>query len=140
VFSKIIEELNKMNFTDMSKINLLIMKDILKNIKLPQYYEHIPFIIHKVTGVPAPCIPREKEEIMRNMFKEIQAPFEKHRPPDRANFLNYAFILRKFSELLELDDFISCFPLLKSREKLLVQDQVWKKICKELNWQYIPTI
>jgi hypothetical protein len=140
VFEKILDELNKMNFIDMTKINIPIMKEILKSVKLPQYYEHTAFIIHKITGIPPPTIPREKEEMMIDMFKLIQAPFEKHRPADRANFLSYAFILRKFCELLELDDFISCFPLLKSREKLLVQDNIWKKICEDLEWQYIPTI
>jgi hypothetical protein len=29
---------------------------------------------------------------------------------------------------------------LKSREKLHLQDQIWKKICEELNWQFIESI
>ena len=33
-------------------------------------------------------------------------------------------------QLLELDDFIKCFPLLKSRDKLRTQDQIWKQICE----------
>ena len=139
VFEKILNEINKMKF-DLKDLNIIMMKDILKRIGLSSYYEHTPFIIHKLTGIPPPTIPREKEDMMRTMFKKIQEPYEKHRPVERTNFLQYGFVLRKFSELLELDDFISCFPLLKSREKLLVQDRVWKKICEELEWQYIPTI
>ena len=40
----------------------------------------------------------------------------------------------------ELDEFLSYFPLLKSREKLQQQDSIWEKICRELLWQYIPSI
>jgi hypothetical protein len=29
---------------------------------------------------------------------------------------------------------------LKSKEKLYKQDQIWKKICHELSWEYIKTI
>lgn len=140
VYEKIINELNKIKIYDMNTLNIDLVKELLKKIGLSQYYEHTPYIISKLTGRPPPNIPREKEEKMREMFKEIQEPFEKNRPEKRVNFLNYGFILRKFSELLELDDFIKYFPLLKSREKLRDQDNVWKKICAELNWEYIPTV
>ena len=30
--------------------------------------------------------------------------------------------------------------LLKSREKLQEHDEVWKQICNDLKWQYIPTV
>lgn len=30
--------------------------------------------------------------------------------------------------------------LLKSSEKLYAQDQIWKKICKELRWEFIPSV
>ena len=57
-----------------------------------------------------------------------------------ANFLSYSYVLHKFVQLLELDDFLPCFMLLKSREKLQQQDQIWKKICEYLKWQYIPSL
>ena len=83
---------------------------------------------------------RKTEEELRRMFKEIQIPFQKHCPEDRKNFLSYSYILHKFVQLLELDEFIPCFLLLKSREKLHQQDMIWKNICKELKWQFIPSI
>jgi hypothetical protein len=30
--------------------------------------------------------------------------------------------------------------LLKDREKLIEQDGTWKKMCYELNWEFIPTV
>ena len=54
------------------------------------------------------------------------------------NFLSYSYVLHKFVQLWELDEFLPCFMLLKSREKLHQQDKIWKDICNYLNWQYIP--
>ena len=39
-----------------------------------------------------------------------------------------------------VDNLLVYFPLLKSREKLQQQDRIWKMMCKELKWQYIPSI
>lgn len=116
------------------------MRDILKKLRLYKYYEHIPFITYKITGILPPIMSRKTEIKIRNMFKEIQEPFAKYCPKNRKNFLNYNYVLYKFCELLELDEFKKCFPLLKSREKLIEQDKIWENICKELDWQYIESI
>ena len=63
----------------------------------------------------------------------------KHCPPERKNFLSYSYVLHKFCELLEYDNLLCYFSLLKSREKLQEQDKIWKKICEELKWEYIPS-
>jgi hypothetical protein len=122
------------------EINLKIMKKILKKLRLHSYYEHIPNIIGKITGTPPPFINRETEEILKNMFKKIQIPFARHCPPDRVNFLSYSYVLYKFCELLELDEFLEHFTLLKSRDKLLAQDKIWENMCRDLKWQFIPSI
>ena len=36
--------------------------------------------------------------------------------------------------------YLDHFPMLKDREKRIDQDAIWKKICAELNWEFIPTI
>ena len=56
------------------------------------------------------------------------------------NFLSYNYVMYKFFELLELDEYLTCFQLLKSRTKLHQQDQIWKNICKDLNWEYINSL
>jgi hypothetical protein len=38
------------------------------------------------------------------------------------------------------DGLLPYFPLLKSSEKLYAQDQIWKNICRELQWQFIPSV
>jgi hypothetical protein len=77
------------------------------------------------------------------MFDEIQIPFEKYCKivcPARKNFLNYNYIFYKMCQLLSKDEFLSFFPLLKSREKLYEHDLIWKGICNDLRWEYIPSI
>ena len=125
---------------DISNITNKQIREILKKLKHNKFYEHIPNIINIITGNKAPSLLPQHEELLRNMFKEIQTPFMKHCPEERKNFLSYSYVLHKFCELLELDELLKYFPLLKSREKLQQQDRIWKKICQELQWQYIASI
>ena len=140
IYNKIIEELAKNKITDYSKLTIPQIKKILKKLKLNQYYEHITHIISKLSGKPPPSISRNTEVKLKQMFKQIQEPFELFKPKNRINFLSYSYTLHKFCQLLELDKFIKYFPLLKSREKLRAQDNTWEKICNYLRWQYIPSV
>ena len=125
---------------DISQLSTHKLREILKKLKLNKYYEHVPHIINRLNGVPPPTISRETEEELRRMFKEIQMPFHKFCPKDRKNFLSYSYVLHKFMQLLEMDEFLPCFMLLKSREKLHQQDQIWKKICEYLRWEFIASV
>jgi len=140
VYQKIQAELKKNRVRDLSKLTLKKMKTILRKLRLNQYYEHIPHIISKINRLPPPTISREMEEEIRRMFKEMQEPFERHRPEDRTNFLNYSYVLHKLCQLLELDHVLRCFPLLKSRDKLRLQDDIWAKICKDCKWKFYPSV
>ena len=140
VYNDIIVEIKKERIKNMSLITPDKMRIILKKIKKNDYYEHIPYIINQLNGLPPPVIAPEIEEIIRGMFKAIQIPFEKYCPVERKNFLSYNYVMYKFFELLELDEYLACFQLLKSRTKLHQQDQIWKNICKDLNWEYINSL
>jgi len=139
VYEKIVIELKKEKIFSVNKLQPDKLREILKKLKYNKYYEHVPHIINHLNGVPAPSMSRQTEEKLRMMFKEIQTPFVKYCPKDRKNFLSYSYVLHKFCELLSLDEFLECFPLLKSREKLQQQDNIWEKICYELQWEYIPS-
>ena len=140
VYDKILLELKKERMDDISQLSTQKLREILKKLKLNKYYEHVPHIINRLNGVPPPTISRETEEELRRMFKEIQMPFHKFCPKERKNFLSYSYVLHKFMQLLEMDEFLPCFMLLKSREKLHQQDQIWKKICEYLRWEFIPSV
>ena len=71
---------------------------------------------------------------------EIQAPYAKTCPDYRVNFLNYYYVLYKLCELLKEKSYLEYIPMLKDREKLIEQDEIWKKMCSCLNWEFISTI
>lgn len=114
-------------------------KEILKKLGFNKYYEHIAFIKNKL-GIKPPVFSPELEDTLCNLFMEIQSPYAKTCPDYRVNFLNYYYVLFKFCELLEESHFLHDIPLLKDREKLIEQDETWKKMCVELNWEFIPTV
>lgn len=113
-------------------------KEILKKLGYNKYYEHIPFIKDKL-GIKPPIMTPQLEECLCNLFMDIQIPYSKYCPNSRVNFLNYYYTLYKLCELLGERQYLEHFPMLKD-QKRVEQDVVWKKICLDLNWDYIPTI
>ena len=140
VIQLLIIEIKKERLTDKTLITYFKIKEFLKKLKLNKYYEHIPNIIHKITGNKRLVISEELEIKLTSMFNDIQEPFEKHCPKDRKNFLSYSYTLYKFFQLLKKDEYLIYFPLLKSREKLFEQEKIWKLICSELGWKFINCI
>jgi hypothetical protein len=140
VFDKIMLELKKQRIYNVQELNRAKIKDILKKLKINKYYEHIPYILNRITGIPNPNLTQELEEKLRNMFKEIQVPFLKHSPLNRKNFLSYSYVIHKFIQLVDKEEYLKYFPLLKSRDKLHQQEQIWKNICEDLGWKFIRSI
>ena len=140
IFDKIYIELKKNKIDNMAVLDYEKIKSILKKTKVNKYYEHIPYILNRITGKLSPQLSPELEEKLRNMFRDIQGPFIKYSPPNRKNFLSYSYVIHKFLEILGEDKYIKYFPLLKSREKLHQQEIIFEKICTDLNWQFIKSI
>ena len=133
-------EFKKQKIKDLKDITQSKVKTVLKKLRMSKYYEHATYITNILNGVDPPSMSISLEERLRLMFREVQAPFEKHCPANRSNFLSYSYVLYKFCELLGEDEYLPYFPLLKSKEKLRQQDVIWKGICGELMWEYIPTV
>jgi hypothetical protein len=140
IFENILKEIRKEKIQDTRKITYNKMREIMKRLRINKYYEHINYIINRINGVPTPHFSPELEEKLCSMFKEIQGPFLKHCPKERKNFLSYSYVLFKFFQILNRHEYLRFFPLLKSREKLWVQDQIFKNICEDLNWPFMPSL
>ena len=140
IYDKILIELKKERINNMCNLTTDKLRSILKKIDETDYYEHMPYIINQLNGLPPPIISPEVEEIIKSLFLQTQYPFNKYCPDDRKNFLTYGYTLYKLFELLELDEYLVNFKFLKNRKKLYAQEQVWKKICNELKWEFIPSI
>ena len=144
IYNEILVEIKKERIKNMADITPGKLRLILKKLNRAGYYEHVPYIINQLNGLPPPVISPEVEEIIRNLFKEIQEPFERHRDEaftlkKRKNFISYSYVVYKLFELLELDDYLDRFQQLKSSSKKYQQDILWKKICEEVKWQFIPS-
>ncbi|RKO94273.1 poxvirus late transcription factor VLTF3 like-domain-containing protein [Blyttiomyces helicus] len=126
VMNAVQKEISKEQRSDLENINTDRTKHYLKRLSLTNFYEHAPRILMRVNGVTAVQIPTEVEEKLKEMFKSIQDPF--------------VIVKEKFCELLDLKEYQNCFTLLKSFEKLRLQDKIWKGICEILDWEYISSI
>tara|TARA_X000000368_G_C22983798_1_gene691160 strand:- start:41 stop:1180 length:1140 start_codon:yes stop_codon:yes gene_type:complete len=140
VFEKILNELKKEKITDTTKLTPKFMRTILKKLRTHKYYEHTAYIINRINGIPPPQFSPELEQTLSNMFMQTQPLFIKYAPPNRLNFISYSYILHKFFLILNMPEYLTLFPLLKSRQKIAQNEEVFKKICTELNWNWIPSI
>ena len=139
VIDQVMSELHRQR-VQYEDINQKKVREILKTLRLRKTYEHVAQITSRITGVPPPRMTPEMEEMCRLMFIAVQPAFEKHCPPDRKNFLSYSYCLYKFFQLLGYDDLLGSFTLLKGRDKLQRQDQIFQKICEELDWESLPSV
>ena len=72
------------------------------------------------------------------MFHQIQPIFTECCPKTRRNFLSYPYVAYKLLQLLELHKFLPYITLLKSKTKIKEQEDIFEKICKLLNWKFVP--
>jgi hypothetical protein len=141
VIDAVLAEIKKERIRDPKRVKKEKIHQILQKLKLSKMYDHVQQIKNRIQQqMTTLVLSRENEERLQFMFKEIQPAFIKFCPKGRSNFLSYPYVLSKLCQLLEMDEFLPCFQLLKSREKLYQQDQVWQKICAEMGWQFIRSI
>jgi hypothetical protein len=139
---KVIEDISqqiKKERIDLTTMTNKQAKYILRKLGYNKYYEHIPFIKDKL-GIKPPVMSSELEDTLCNLFMDIQAPYAKYCPDYRTNFLNYHYTVYKLCQLLGQTQFLPYFPLFEDDDKKVEQDQIWKNICQELDWQFIPTL
>lgn len=103
------------------------------------HYEDMTLIYSEMTGIPAPNISHLEQKLF-SLFDEVDPVYERVKPIGRVNFLNGQFVLFKLLQKLKFPCREDDFYILKTREKMLEHDQIWKKICHELSWTYIPTV
>jgi predicted RNA-binding Zn-ribbon protein involved in translation (DUF1610 family) len=103
-----------------------------------KYYDQAMQIWCKITNKKPIRLDPECEEKIKLMFFRIQAPFEKHRPNGRCNFLSYPYVMYKFCQLLHYEHLLPYFSLLKGKRKLHNQEKIFKLICADLGWIFTP--
>jgi hypothetical protein len=147
ILDKVVLEAHKQRVKDLSTLTELQVKKYLKKLELNDYYDNVISIINRINKRPPFILTPEVETKIKEMFQQIQEPFEKYKDPNRKNMLSYSYLLHHFFLILGLPQFSKYFFLLKSPEKLRQQDQTFKKIVEELAktdpktpWKFYPSI
>ena len=140
VLDAVREEIRKERIKDLTELTNKKIRYYLRKLNLNKYYEHIAHIINRLNGLPPPIITKDIEEKIRIMFSAVNSAWGEIPKKPKKNFLNYNYVLYKFVELLDRDEYKVLFPLLKSRDKIVSHDVVWKEICEKLGWEFLRTI
>ena len=127
------------NATDITLLHIQKALETSTLKKMKKYAAYIMQIYTKITGRSAFQLTQQQEMCFSIMFNAIQAPFKKHRPPERHNFLSAPYVLHKFCEILGFTQLLPCFPMLRTPKKRDEQDAIWEKICDELHWPFVPS-
>jgi hypothetical protein len=124
------------------------IRDALKQMKQRKYYENSVLICSLLTGRAPPRFSPEVERTLENLFLQIQDPFDRAKEclcPERKNFLSYPYVCLKLLQLLDSNSVDKQWlnpnrlPRLKGRDKLAKSDKIWRHICLQLNWKFIPS-
>lgn len=146
IIDKVILEAHKERIKDLNQLTEDKIKKYLKKLELKDYYDNVISIINRINNRQPFVLTPEIEFKIKEMFKQIQIPFEKFKQKNRKSMLSYSYLLNKFFLILELPEFSKYFFLLKSADKLRQQDETFKKIVDEMakidpktNWVFYPS-
>jgi hypothetical protein len=98
--------------------------------------DYLSDMIDGVNSQSTISMPEYLTAAFHDGISKAETLFESH---TLKGYLNYRFAMYKICELLGEYEFMDRFHLLKSHDKLLMQDDNWRSICDTFNWQYIPT-
>ena len=113
-----------------------VMRYILKE---SQWYNNISQIYCRVLNKPPPRLSEVQIQKFTSCFQLLQAPFERRPKDDRKNFLSYSYCVNKFCQLLGYNYLVPYFLVLRGEKKLQRHDNLWKFLCGEVDWEFIPS-
>jgi hypothetical protein len=138
VFADIKKKMQSYNITH-TKLTKDHLVEFLKSTGHNKYIEDINLIYHKLTGYRPPDISH-LESAIDALYEQIEPVYIRIKPDDRTNFMNGQFVLFKLLQKLRYPCTEEDFNTLKTRDNMIEHDTIWKQICNELCWTYIPTI
>lgn len=136
------EELRKRRVAEW-QVKPVHVRRILKRIKQAKYYEHVIHITSSINKCfQSLDIPEDRVELLCARFMDTERPFNQIKTrvnKHRKNFLSYPFVMYKLCELMGWDEYLDDLKLLQP-DLLIPQDEWWKLICAQLNWQFLRTV
>ena len=119
------------------KVKKSHIKEFLKAIGYSNHYEDLQLIFSKITGKDCPSISQYEKKLYED-FDELTRAFLSLPDIQRDNFLNSHYVLRqlllKQNVKLPQED----LNYLKTPSRLRSHDEIYKKCCNILNWNFTP--
>lgn len=146
VLDKVLIEMEKERLS-LSRLKEKKVKLYLKKHNLTDYYGNLTLIVNKLNGRKPLKFESETRQKITELFQKTREPYERHKPVGRSSFFSYHYILRQIFLIMGHPEYVNYLQLLKSKEKLRDQDEIFKKIVDELkqtdpqnNWEFFPTV
>lgn len=117
------------------KVRPTPVREILRKLKLQMYGSVATIITHRLNNKPIAKLTDAEFDRILWRFDMIQVPFILLKNDERTNFINFNYCVHKFTQMEGWDHFSTCFPLLKTRKVLKGLDEIFAKICSELQKQ-----
>ena len=115
-------------------LTIPILECILKRNKLTTYKNSSYYIYFKLSGLATPHITTKEYNMMLEVFDVVSSIYDKYRPSNRKNFLNYSFVLKKLLIMLGKVEYAKYIPQLKTHSKHKELERVWCLITKDREW------
>lgn len=115
------------------------IKRILREKNRCNYYDYAEIIASRINGDMKMIISPELESKIMKMFSEIWDGYEKVNKSPSTNFLLYNFLLVRILQILGEHEKAARF-IPKDLSRWQRNDEIWKSICKENGYEYIPLV
>ena len=119
-------------------VNKDVIRGVLRSLNMQLYIEKWLQIIQRCTGIEPPKPGNQLLIMLDDAFTELQQPFRHYKSTGRKNFLNYNYVFCRLFQRINCTQFCMFFPLIKSRQKLRVLDEMWGDMVKSIGWDVKP--
>lgn len=97
-----------------------------------KYYDYTCQIYARLfKGLPYKITHKDKLKL-RNLFVQMQRPYEQVKPKNRQNFFSYPFIAAKLFQKIGMDDVLPFLNVLKGKSHLKIQEEIYYKVVQHM--------
>ncbi len=138
IIDKIKEQINKEKIS-LKNLKIQDIHKILKKLGYEKFYEYEYGIYNSITNTKLLSLEPIVIKQIEALFTKIENSFKDIKYKNRKSMFMYDYTIRKILEILGYIEESKHFNPPKDRTKVLDYDKIWKEICKDLNFKFIPT-
>lgn len=139
VTAKVVQDVADLLIKDNCRgVHYWVIRNALKRLGYQEFYDNSVYIMSRIRGTPLVSLTKNQETVLVQMFMELEQVFSSLRH-SRVNMLSYPYVIKKLCELKGWNAMARIIPTLKSHTRIILQDELWRKICEQKQWRFIPT-